>query len=66
MPGNGRRCGRPKRIRSRDQSQRQLQCSTTKCQKNRKQWSEQLMLTAQEAVRQGMSVSRTAAVRGVP
>ena len=66
MPGNGRRRGRPKRIRSRDQSRRQLnapQCSTTKRQKSHKQWS---MLAAQEAVRQGMSVSRVAAVHGVP
>ena len=62
----------PKRIRSVQrisrQSQLQLnapQCSTNKRQKSRKQWSGQSLLAAQEAVRQGMSVNRTAAVHGV-
>ena len=51
-----------------NQSQLQLnarQCSTTKCQKSHKQSFEQSLLAAQEAVRQGMSVSRAAAVHGV-
>ena len=52
MPWNGRCRRRPKRIRSSGSVTAAAECTTTKHQKSRKQWSEQSLLAAQEAVQQ--------------